>query len=313
MTSNSHNSKNSNRNEYEREESFTSSAPVRARISTRSGDIAVSVGDGNEIKVILKASNSKLDNLLDVADVKFDGASNELHIRTQSKDVVAKGKKKRAWFTFDGSDLDVFVVLPAGSSIEVKTMSGDVAIEGTFDEIDLSSISGDVEAFGSYDHLDAQTASGDVSVGDVTSYLKCRTASGDIACLGAAAITEINSASGDVNVSVTQPGKVTVKVVSGDILVSVARGLAVDIDGSTVSGDLGSNIDLDGDGDGSSEDETVSIKATTVSGDIRIDKLRSRGEGRSSWERSSSEEHAFVFRKGNTELRLGRLPSTPDE
>jgi hypothetical protein len=313
MTDNAQATKNSRSHEYEREESFTSSAPVNAKIFTLSGDIAVSVGGGNEIKVTLRASSSKYDYLLDAANVTFDAASNELDIRTQTKDGIGRGRKKRAWFDFGGSDLDVFVVLPEGSSIELKTVSGDVALEGTFDEIELSTVSGDVEAYGNYDNLNVHSASGEVSVGDVASLLKCRTASGNVACHGAATITDIHSASGDVNVSVTKPGKVTVKVVSGDILVSVARGLAVDIDGNTISGDLGTNIDLDGDGDGSSEDETVSIKASTISGDIRIDKLRSRGAPQGPWEHSTSEEDAHVLRKGSTELRFGRIPSTPNE
>ena len=251
----------------------------------------MSVGEGTEIKVTLRASSSRYEYLLEGSLVKFDAGLNELDIRTLPKDGVGRGKdgkKKRAWLDFGSSDLDVFVVLPHGSTLEIKTVSGDVALEGDFDEIKLN-------------------------VGNVANFLKCHTASGDVACLSAGAITDIHSASGDVNISVTQPGKVTVKVVSGDILVSVARGLAVDINGNTVSGELGTNIDLDGDGDGSSEDETVSIKASTVSGDIRIDKLRSGGEPRGPWEHSTSEEHAHVLRKGNTELRFGRLPSTPDE
>jgi DUF4097 and DUF4098 domain-containing protein YvlB len=315
MPDNGQSTKSSSGND-ERKESFTSSAPVSAKIDTKSGDIAVSVGEGTEIKVTLRASSSRYEYLLEGSLVKFDAGLNELDIRTLPKDGVGRGKdgkKKRAWLDFGSSDLDVFVVLPHGSTLEIKTVSGDVALEGDFDEIKLSTVSGDVEAYGNYDQLDAHTASGDVNVGNVANFLKCHTASGDVACLSAGAITDIHSASGDVNISVTQPGKVTVKVVSGDILVSVARGLAVDINGNTVSGELGTNIDLDGDGDGSSEDETVSIKASTVSGDIRIDKLRSGGEPRGPWEHSTSEEHAHVLRKGNTELRFGRLPSTPDE
>jgi hypothetical protein len=313
VTANSQAAKSSSSNEYEREESFTSTAPVNARISTRRGDIAVSVGEGNEIKVTLRTSSSKFNYLLDAADVTFNTQSNELDIRTQTQDSLGKGKMKRAWMDLGASDLDVFVVLPAGSSIELKTVSGDMALQGNFDEIDASSVSGDVEAFGSYSNLDVRTASGDVSVGDVANLLKCRTASGDVACLSAGALTEINSASGDVNITATQPGKINAKVVSGDVLVSVARGLAVDINGNTVSGNLESNIDLNGEGDGSGEDETVLIKATTVSGDIRIDKLRTRAEPRGPWEHGSTEEHAHVLRKGNTEIRFGRIPSSRDE
>jgi DUF4097 and DUF4098 domain-containing protein YvlB len=316
MTDHSHAIKSSRGNEYERDESFTSSAPVSAKIDTKSGDIAVSVGEGSDITVILRASTSRYEYLLEGAEVTFNADSNELDIRTLPKNSLGRskeGKKKRTWFDFGGYDLDVFVVLPEGSSLDIKSVSGDVALEGTFDEIKLLTISGDVEAYGNYDHLDVHSASGDVSVGHVAGFLKCVTASGDIACLGAGAITEVHSASGDVNVAVTQPGTVTAKVVSGDILVSVVRGLAVDIDGTTVSGDLGTNIDLDGEGEGSSDDDTVSIKASTVSGDIRIDTLRSRGEPRGPWEHSSSEEHKHVVHKGNTELRFGRIASTPDE
>jgi DUF4097 and DUF4098 domain-containing protein YvlB len=64
----------------------------------------------------------------------------------------------------------------------------------------------------------------------------------------------------------------TVKVVSGDVAVAVARGLAVDINGTTVSGNLSSNIDLDASGDAASEVDEISIKVTTVSGDIKINK-----------------------------------------
>jgi hypothetical protein len=54
--------------------------------------------------------------------------------------------------------------------------------------------------------------------------------------------------------------------------VRVARGLAVDVNGNTVSGDMGTNIDLDASGDAKSAEEQVYIKISTVSGDIRIDK-----------------------------------------
>jgi hypothetical protein len=192
MTSNSHDTNSSRGNDGEREESFTSSAPVIAKIDTKSGDIAVSVGEGSEVKVTLRASSSRFEYLLEDANIRFNAESNELDIRTLPKDGVGRGKdgkKKRAWLDFGSSDLDVFVVLPKGSSLGIKTVSGDVALEGSFDEIKLS----------------------------------------------------------------------------------------------------------------------------TVSGDIRIDKLRSRAEPRGPWEHSTSDEHAHVLRKGNTELRFGKLPSTPDE
>lgn len=68
------------------------------------------------------------------------------------------------------------------------------------------------------------------------------------------------------------PGQLVVKAVSGDIHVRVARGLGVDVNGNTVSGDMGTEIDLSGSGDPRDDEELVYIKISTVSGDIRIGK-----------------------------------------
>jgi DUF4097 and DUF4098 domain-containing protein YvlB len=92
-----------------------------------------------------------------------------------------------------------------------------------------------------------------------------------VRCESSAQKSDISSASGDVRVTAEQTGELSIKVVSGDVLVRVARGLAVDINGNTVSGDMGTNIDLDGAGNGDGGDE-LSIKVSTVSGDVRIDK-----------------------------------------
>ena len=54
--------------------------------------------------------------------------------------------------------------------------------------------------------------------------------------------------------------------------VTVTRGLAVDVNGNTVSGDMGTDIDLSGSGDARDDDELIYIKISTVSGDIRIEK-----------------------------------------
>jgi DUF4097 and DUF4098 domain-containing protein YvlB len=94
-----------------------------------------------------------------------------------------------------------------------------------------------------------------------------------VECLGSAARTEIISASGYVIVSAEQAGEVVVKAVSGDVHVRVARGLAVDVNGNTVSGDMGTNIDLDASGDAKSDEELFYSKISTVPGDLRIDKV----------------------------------------
>ncbi len=263
-------------NDCERYEVFSPSGPVRAKISSKSGDITVKTIEGNTLEVTLTASSAKFDYLLEDADVRFDATSNQLDIRTQPRDRIGvsrdKSGKRKSWFDFGGSDVDVLVVLPRGSSLEIKTVSGDASLEGPYGDVSVSSVSGDVNESEPCDSLDVKTASGDVQTGAVRSELKCRSASGDVECLSAAAKTDIASASGDVNITVAQPGNVSVKVVSGDVHVAVARGLAIDVNATTVSGNMSSNIDLDATGDAASDAEEVTLKINTVSGDIRIEK-----------------------------------------
>lgn len=260
--------------EHERIELFRASGPIEARIVTRSGDVTVQAIEGDGVEVTLSSESTKYDGLLELAEVEFDPESNRLEIKTQPRDGSMRlnaRMSRKPWFDFGGGDLDVLVVLPHGSSLEVKTISGDASFEGPLDEVSVSSISGDVVVNETCDSLDVRTASGDVTTEQVHSYLKCRSASGDVECSSTATKTEIVSASGDVSLSVFQPGLLKVKAVSGDVNVHVARGLCVDINGNSVSGELETNIDLNAPGD-FSDDEAISINVTTVSGDIRIDK-----------------------------------------
>jgi DUF4097 and DUF4098 domain-containing protein YvlB len=263
--------------QWQRSETFSDVSAVDVSVVTRSGDVTLHAIDGDTLEVTLSADSSKNEYLLETAQISFDADNKHLVIRTQPNGSDGSSRSfgkmaKKSWFDFGGSDLDVFVTLPTGSSLSVKTISGDVSIHGAVRDVGVSSISGDVSANGSCDALEVKTTSGDVTTGKVRDKLKCRSVSGDVKCLGAAATTDINSASGDINLWANQPGDINVKSVSGDVKIRVARGLVVDINGNSVSGDLGTNIDLDSSADGVSDEEVIAIKITTVSGDIRVDK-----------------------------------------
>jgi DUF4097 and DUF4098 domain-containing protein YvlB len=245
----------------ERREQFVASGPVLANVTSKSGDVNVRTTAGSNVEVTLRANASNA-HLLDLAEVHFNESTGTLEVRTRDGEGPGKKMERGSWFSFGNSDLDVDIVIPVDSAVDVTTVSGDTIFEGTLDDIGITSVSGDVRLNADVNVADVKTASGDVDARRVHDSLRCRTASGDVSCESAAQITDISSAE--------QPGELSIKVVSGDVLVRVARGLAVDINGNTVSGDMGTNIDLDGAGDGSGDE--LAIKVATVSGDVRIDK-----------------------------------------
>jgi len=260
----------------ERNERFTSSQPIEAMVQTRSGDVTVRTGDGDTIDVVLTVRGEAHRHLLEHAVVEFDTTTHRLTVSSTSNaslDSLRGWKslvKSKSWFDLGGADVDVTVSVPKNSSVDVSTASGDVRLGGSLSDVKVSSASGDVELADDVDSLEVKTASGDVSAKQVRRSLECRSASGDVHCAGAAASTVITTASGDVVIKAVAPGEITVRAVSGDVKVSVQKGLVIDVDGTTLAGELGSNISLDGaDGIG---DEMVAIKVSTISGDLRIDR-----------------------------------------
>jgi hypothetical protein len=265
----------------QRVERFSSNESISAVVSTRSGNVTVRASTNGEISVTLGTNKSDGAELLDQARVHFDGRRHTLEIDTLPHGSGRSGGGLRAamrgeWFTGSSGDLDVIVTMPEGSDLQVATASGDTMVGLSLGAVKVSSASGDVVALDTFDALDVRTASGDVCAGRVLSRLSFKTASGDLTVAHAASKTDIASASGDVEITAAVPGKLAVNSASGDVLVHVAPGLAVDVAGNTLSGRLGSEIDLssDGAGDVDDDDQVSYIKVNTVSGDITIDRAR---------------------------------------
>jgi hypothetical protein len=259
----------------ERHEVFDASGAVSARVTTSSGDVSVGASASNVIEVTLSVKDPSYQYMLDEAVIEFDGPKNSLVVRTRTHDNLnaVRGLKaafrRSSWFEFGSSDPDVHIALPEGSTIEVTTASGDTEIVGGLAKAVVTSASGDVSVADEVGILEMKTASGDVSTATVRESLTCLSASGNVRCDGAGATTKIRTASGSVRLSVEVPSDISVRTVSGNVAVTVARGLEVDVDATSISGRLSSTMPLDGT-PGESSQDSVSISAKTVSGDVKV-------------------------------------------
>ena len=264
--------------EHERTESFTSTREVHAYVSTRSGDVIIDTHDDREILVALSARSGAHQHLLEQTVVTFDAESHVLRVRAkmndgfESRQNIKELFKKRTWNDGPDGAVYVHVTLPIGSSVEIATASGDSKIQGHVAHVKAATASGDVVVGSDVVTLDVRSASGDVRAQRVRDRMECQNASGDVQCTGAASTTIIRTASGDVNLVATMAGDISVRAVSGDVRIGVAPGLALDVKGTSVTGEMASSIALDAEGDGASASETVAIEITTVSGDVHINR-----------------------------------------
>jgi len=226
-------------------------------IRTTSGDLRISEGHTGVCEVHLTTQAPDPASRIAIVECHFDAASNELIVDTKAgrarvSDPLDSLKSTLARLLSGfGHDVDVEVVVPPGTGVKFRTASGDMDSHANLRTLNMSSASGDVSVDGVDGAADVKTASGNVHLGTVGGDLSVQSVSGDVVCAFDAAVDA------------------RIHTVSGDVALGVRTGLLLSVDASTVSGDLSSEIALDGDGDGAG-DATLHLKVRTVSGDLRL-------------------------------------------
>jgi len=192
----------------------------------------------------------------------------------------------------------VSIAAPHGAHAHLRVASADVASRGRFGSVRAKTASGAVE-LSQVSDADIWAASGDVRLGRVTGNAKLHTASGDIqvdrlegsgkirSASGEVAVGEalsdlkIHSASGDQRVDRVSSGRVMLQSASGDLTLGVARGSSVWVDAKSMSGEATSDLDF-GHEPPRAGGPHVQVKATAMSGDVRIERAPSERSALSS-------------------------------
>jgi hypothetical protein len=178
--------------------------------------------------------------------------------------------RRRGW---KSRSARVLVEAPANTHVEISGASADISLIGTLGEVRVRTASGDIRA-DSVRRLDASTASGDIKVGAVSGRLSANTASGDIRADSVADDLDAGTASGDVRIGCCDGTDITVKSVSGDILIGLPSGIRVEPDISTLSGRTTLPTPSKTPSDGARR--AVRLRLRTVSGNITIERVPPR-------------------------------------
>jgi len=251
-----------------RTETFQTVEPPRLRINLAAGDVELETADTGETRVELEGPGE------DEAVIELRG--NEVVVDVERKRRLGRGREHR-----------LSILAPDGASVEATLASADLKGNGRFGDVRATTASGDVifqeiggearaktasgdvivKSVGAGASID--TASGDVIVKTLSGEATIRSASGDVVVGEAEAGLRVQTASGDQKIGSVAQGEVTLQSASGDLEVGVRRGSTLWVDARSMSGDTTSELDL---GDGPTEDggPHVELRATAMSGDIRI-------------------------------------------
>jgi DUF4097 and DUF4098 domain-containing protein YvlB len=191
-------------------------------------------------------------------------AQSTLTVKTGSADTTVHGPITGLWVTSGSGYLTAELV---DGTAELQSGSGDVRVVELRGDTRIKSGSGDIVVDRCRD-LTVSTGSGDVRIASVGGQLAIKTGSGDVQVGEATDDLSLSTGSGDLTVDVARRGRYVLKGASGDVRIGVPAGTPVWTDITTLSGRLQS--DLTPVGAPAEGQDHLEIRATTASGDITL-------------------------------------------
>jgi DUF4097 and DUF4098 domain-containing protein YvlB len=257
---------------------FDTPGPVSARIEVAAGSVHVRADDRHDTVVTVRPRDER--SSADVA-----AAEQALVTFTAGELLVRSTGRPRLLFFGTGPQIDVDVVLPTGSALDVRTTAGEITCAGRLGAVHLESRHGDLrlDQAGS---LHARTASGNISAAAVEGETEATTSYGNVrlgvttgpARLGTGygdvtvdrALDSLTGSTkyGQVRVGEAVRGSLVLETAYGEVEAGVREGTAAWLDVSSGSGSI-RNLLAETEGP-EGADETVEIHARTSYGDILI-------------------------------------------
>lgn len=273
-------------------QTFDTPEPLSLQVKTTAGQIAVEATERVDTAVEVLPADPHNHKDVDAAErTRIEHRDGSIHVETPKDQGQGRAP-----------EVNVRVALPQGSAVKIDTVSADVRISGQTGAVQHHSASGGVHV----DHareVSARTASGDVQCHTVEADAQISVASGDITLdvvRGSAKVTsasgdilirevhgdvkvqaasgdarvgtahgsvKANTASGDLRIDSVVDGHTSANSASGDITIGVAEGTAAWLQLASLSGRIQSGLDST---EHPGTDQTVNVRANTVSGDITI-------------------------------------------
>ncbi|WP_279581278.1 DUF4097 family beta strand repeat-containing protein [Fodinicola feengrottensis] len=166
------------------------------------------------------------------------------------------------------SDGDIW--LDTGASLDLRTDSGDIAVDRATGHAKITTETGAVRVRELESTAAVKDGEGNIWIGTSTGDLTVYAGNGDIAIDRALTTVTAKTEDGDVHVGEVSDGEVSLETANGDLEVGIAKGVAVWLDAKTVYGDVRNALTADDMPDQSKP--TVTVRARTANGDITINR-----------------------------------------
>ena len=233
-------------------------------VSHLAGDIRVTGGSGSEIKVdatkrVRHRDTEQGKRLLEALRVEVNNFNGRVEVRTIYPRRGSFGNNVSA-------SVDYVISVPAGATVSLKSISGDISVTNVKGEVRADTVSGDVNISGTPNVAIAKTISGDVTaqnIGTQTTLvlstisgtvlgtglkvraLEAGSVSGNVRLVGSdIERLEAKSVSGNIeyDAPLTKGGRYEFTSHSGNVRVTLSGNTGFDLDADTFSGSVRSDV-----------------------------------------------------------------------
>ncbi|WP_203860905.1 DUF4097 family beta strand repeat-containing protein [Plantactinospora mayteni] len=276
-------------------QTFDTPAPISATVELVVGHVRIDADDRAETTVEVRPSDPAKE--LDVR------AAEQTRVTYADGKLLVRTPRLRQLFSNKAGSIDVSITLPAGSELRGDAAAADFSVEGrlgetrvktqlghiqldqtgsahlhtssgkvTVDRIagraEVTTHSGALRLGGIDGPAVIKNSNGGTTVGEVTGELRLNAANGNITVRRALAGVAAKTANGNIRIDEVVRGAVDLDAVSGELELGIRAGSAAWLDLSSTIGRVDNALDAS---DGPAEaEETVRVRARTVTGDIVI-------------------------------------------
>lgn len=208
----------------------SASATPTVEIENLAGSVKINGWDRDEIKVtgVLGDDTDGLD---------FSGSNDSFQIEVEIPD--SYGRRHR------DLDSDLEIWLPAGSSLDVETVSASIRVSGSNGRLELESVSGEVTVEGAPTSADVETVSGRIELAGSETLAIAESVSGRIDLSGVAGRVEAATVSGSIRVEASDIEQGEFEAVSGSVRFTGALSPGARLSAESHSGSVVLNLPAD--------------------------------------------------------------------
>lgn len=215
------------------EKTFTVQPGGTLQAMTSGGDIQVTSGEGNEVRITARQTfraNSE-------AEANDIAKTLTLTLEQKGNDVVAEAKVERSGWGRTKVSVDFTVMVPRQFNLDARTSGGDIKVGDLKGTLRARTSGGDLEFSRIEGVIDGSTSGGDVTLIEGTAETKLSTSGGDIEVTRAGGPTSVSTSGGDIRLdSVAQLVSATTS--GGDIVANITQPITQDVSLGTSGGDV---------------------------------------------------------------------------